>query len=103
MVQFNNISALCKMNKPAGLVFWQQQCTLHRGTHGLRSTAEVMTHNSPRLEDEPDDVLCIQTACLWGRLENDFKGDCLGFFLQLGVPFCSRDVVSVANPSLYRH
>lgn len=104
MVQFNNIFALCKMNKPAGLMFWQQRCTLQHGTHRLRSPRWDLgtlqrwwTHNSLRggrwtwwRTVSPDRLF---TGQAWGWLQRWLP--C--FFLQLGVPFCSKGIVSVAN------
>lgn len=104
MVQFNNIFALCKMNKPAGLMFWQQRCTLQHGTHRLRSprwdlgtVQRWWTHSSLRggrwtwwRTVSPDRLF---TGQAWGWLQRWLP--C--FFLQLGVPFCSKGIVSVAN------
>lgn len=109
MVQFNNIFALCKMNKPAGLVFWQQHCTLQHGTQSLRSprwglgTLQRWWHATPRgVEDEPDDIPCLQTGCFTGQAWGWLQRWLPHFFLWLGVPFCSRDIVSAANWSLSR-
>ena len=108
MVQFNNIFAPCKMNKPAGLVSWQQHCTLQRGTHRLRSprcglgARQRWWHTTPReVEDESEDILCLQQAVYGAGLKMASKV-AASFFLQLEVPFCSRHIVSVVKWSLSR-
>lgn len=99
------------MNKPAGSVFWQQRCTLHHGTDGLKSPGrgsgalQRWWHTTP-----PGCKMNLMTSCASRhpvdgaglRMTSKVTASFLFFFLQLGVPFSSRDVVSVANRSLSR-
>lgn len=74
MVQFNKLFARCRMNAAAGLVCWQQPCTSHRGTGGLRSPAWLWalcrgddTQPPAGLEDEPAEVLCPPDRLFTGQ------------------------------------